>query len=59
MSMRSTIVSGAEPAITARGALSRCAQICCHLICVGRPLANRHLHRVPFHLCGIVRAVIL
>jgi hypothetical protein len=59
MRMRSTIISEGRPALPARVDLSRRAQIRSHLICVGRQLGNGHLDRVPFHLRGIVRAMIL
>jgi hypothetical protein len=43
---------------TAVAALPRLQQIRCHLVCTGRQLSHGHLDRLPFHLRGIVRAVL-
>jgi hypothetical protein len=38
--------------------LPRTTQICCHLVCVQKHLVRGNLCRVPFHLRGIVRALL-
>jgi hypothetical protein len=38
-------------------AMSRPAQIVCHLRCLLRQLVHLHLDRVPFHIGGIARAL--
>lgn len=38
--------------------LPKAMQICCHLVCVRRQVVRGNLDRVPFHLRGIVRALL-
>ena len=48
-----------ESAAYVRCGFSKQDQLRCHVMCIGRQITHFHLERLPFHLRGIARAIML